>query len=323
MRALVTGSAGHLGDALVRSLAGAGHDVLGIDIVSSPTTHRVGSITDPSFVRHAMRDVTCVLHTATLHKPHVATHSEQAFIDTNISGTLNLLQAAAALEVRAFVFTSTTSTFGDALVPASGLPAAWISEDVVPIAKNIYGATKTAAEDLCRLYWRNHRLPCVVLRTSRFFPEADDDETQARAYVDANLKTNEFLYRRVDIADVVDAHSLAMRRAADIGFGVFIVSATTPFKPEDASELRRDVAAVLARRVPGYASVYSDLGWRAPATIDRVYDNDRARRVLGWEPQYGFEGLLAALARGDDPRSPLARAIGTKGYHQRAGSGEG
>jgi UDP-glucose 4-epimerase len=319
MRVLVTGSAGHLGDALVRSLDGAGHDVLGIDIVPSPTTHRVGSIADAGFVHDAMHGASCVLHTATLHKPHVATHSEQAFIDTNISGTLNLLQAAVKAGVQAFVFTSTTSTFGDALVPAPGLPAAWITEGVVPVAKNIYGATKTAAEDLCRLYWRNHRLPCIVLRTSRFFPEADDDEVQARAYADANLKTNEFLYRRVDIADVVDAHVLAMRRAAEIGFDIFIVSATTPFKPEDTGELRRDAAAVLARRVPAFEAVYTHLGWQAPATIDRVYDNHRARTVLGWRPQYGFEGLLSALARGEDPRSPLARAIGAKGYHQRPG----
>ncbi|HZF79985.1 MAG TPA: NAD(P)-dependent oxidoreductase [Rubrivivax sp.] len=316
MRVLVTGSAGHLGDALVRSLQGAGHDVVGIDILASPSTHRVGSIGNAGFVAEAMQGAAFVLHTATLHKPHVATHKEQAFIDTNVSGTLNLLQAAARARVQAFVFTSTTSTFGDALVPAPGLPAAWITEDVVHVAKNIYGATKTAAEDLCRLYWRNRGLPCMVLRTSRFFPEADDDEVQARAYADANLKTNEFLHRRVDIADVVDAHVLAMRRAADIGFGIFIVSATTPFKPEDAGELRRDATAVMARRVPSFEAVYTHLGWQPPAIIDRVYDNNRARTVLGWQPQYGFEGLLAALARGEDPRSPLARAIGAKGYHQ-------
>jgi UDP-glucose 4-epimerase len=315
VKILVSGSSGHLGDALVQSLQALGHDVLGIDIVPAPTTHRVGSIADAAFVRDAMSGVTVVLHAATLHKPHVATHSAQAFIDTNIGGTLNLLQAARAAGVQAFVFTSTTSTFGDALVPAAGLPAAWITEDVVPVAKNIYGATKTAAEDLCRLFSRNHGLPCVVLRTSRFFPEADDDEGQRRAYDDANLKANEFLYRRVDVADVVDAHLLAMRRAAEIGFGVFIVSATTPFKPEDAAALRQDAAAVLARRVPGFEAVYATLGWQAPATLDRVYDNSRARSVLDWQPRYDFQRLLPLLARGEDPRSALSRAVGSKGYH--------
>ncbi len=60
---------------------------------------------------HCMRGVTHVLHAATLHKPHVATHSRQEFVDTNVTGTLNLLEAAVANEVRSFVFTSTTSTF--------------------------------------------------------------------------------------------------------------------------------------------------------------------------------------------------------------------
>ena len=104
-----------------------------------------------------MAGVEAVLHAATLHKPHVATHSRQEFVDTNVTGTLNLLEEAAAAGVGAFVFTSTTSVFGDALVPPPGAPAAWITEDVVPVPKNIYGVTKVAAEDLCQLFHRNQR----------------------------------------------------------------------------------------------------------------------------------------------------------------------
>ena len=66
--------------------------------------------------------VRAVYHAATLHKPHVATHSRQDFVDTNITGTLNLLEEAVAAGVEAFVFTSTTSVFGDALTPPPGLP---------------------------------------------------------------------------------------------------------------------------------------------------------------------------------------------------------
>src|SRR6185312_3301302 len=201
---------GHLGEALMRTLPDLGHEVVGIDVVPSPFTRVVGSIADRAMVDDCMRGVDAVLHAATLHKPHVATHSRQAFVDTNITGTLNLLEAAVANDVRAFVYTSTTSTFGDALTPPPGSPAAWITEDVVPIPKNIYGATKTAAEDLCQLFRRNQELPCIVLRTSRFFPEADDVPEKRAAYDDTNLKVNELLYRRVDTADVVSAHLLAM-----------------------------------------------------------------------------------------------------------------
>ena len=318
MKILVTGSSGHLGEALVRTLRDAKHEVVGVDVIASPFTDHVGSIADRGLVQRCMAGVDAVLHAATLHKPHVATHSRQSFVDTNITGTLNLLEEAVAARVVAFVFTSTTSAFGDALSPPPGAPAAWITEDVTPIPKNIYGATKTAAEDLCRLFHRNHGLACLVLRTSRFFPEGDDDDAQRSAYDDANLKANEFLNRRVDIEDVVDAHLQALARASALGFGKFIVSATTPFTADDLTELRHDAGAVLKRRVPGVEAVYAARGWKLPAGIDRVYVNERARTVLGWTPRYDFERVLASVRCGDDPRSPLARVIGSKGYHPGA-----
>lgn len=316
MSILVTGSAGHLGEALMRTLRAQGRAATGLDLVASPYTDLVGSIVDRAFVDRAMRGVQAVLHTATLHKPHVATHARQAFVDTNISGSLNLLEAAAAQGVAAFVFTSTTSAFGDALVPPPGAPAAWITEDVAPVAKNIYGATKTAAEDLCRLFQRKQRLPCLVLRTSRFFPEPDDDPRRRDGYSDENLKTNEFLYRRADVQDLVDAHLLAIERAPALGFGRYVLSATTPFLPEDLAELRADAPAVVRRRVPQYEDVYARLGWRMHASIERVYVNAKACEELGWRPRYDFAHRLERLRAGEDPRSPLAQSIGIKGYHR-------
>jgi UDP-glucose 4-epimerase len=175
MKYLVTGSSGHLGEALVRVLRERNADVVSIDLKPGAFTQFTGSIADYEFVAARMAGVDAVLHAATLHKPHVATHSRQDFVDTNITGTLNLLEAARHAGVSAFVFTSTTSTFGDALTPPPGGPAAWITEEVVPRSKNIYGATKLAAEDLCWLAHRRDRLPCIILRTSRFFPEEQDN----------------------------------------------------------------------------------------------------------------------------------------------------
>ena len=315
MKILVTGSAGHLGEALMRSLPDHGHEALGIDIVPSPFTQVVGSIAEREVVDDCMRGVDAVLHAATLHKPHVATHSRQDFVDTNVTGTLNLLEAALANEVRAFVFTSTTSTFGDALTPPRGAPAAWITEDVVPIPKNIYGATKTAAEDLCKLFHRNEGLPCLILRTSRFFPEDDDVPERAAAFADANLKANEFLYRRVDVEDVVSAHVVAMEKAAALGFGKFIITGTTPFVRSDCAQLGVDAPAVVARYFPAFPEVYRARGWTMLPTLDRVYVNERARELLGWKPRFDFAHALRKAAAGEDFRSPLAVAIGAKGYH--------
>jgi UDP-glucose 4-epimerase len=315
MKILVTGSSGHLGEALVRSLQGAPHDVIGVDVAPSPFTHALGSIVDRTFVARSMSGVDAVIHTATLHKPHVVTHTRQDFVDTNIAGTLNLLEEAGAAGVGAFVFTSTTSAFGRALSPPDGAPAAWITEQVAPVPKNIYGVTKVAAEDLCELFWRQRGLPCVVLRTSRFFPESDDDQGVRDRYDDANVKLNELLYRRVDVQDVVDAHLLAVEQAARIGFDRYIISATSPFGPNDAKGLRTDMPAVVARYVPEFHAEYARRQWRLFPGIDRVYVNDKARAELGWQPRYDFSAAIQRLSSGQDYRSPLTLAIGSKGYH--------
>jgi UDP-glucose 4-epimerase len=315
MAILVTGSAGHLGEALMRTLLEAGRQSIGVDIKESAFTNEVGSITDRSFVKRCMPGVHAVLHTATLHKPHVATHTRQDFVDTNITGTLNLLEEAVAAGVSAFVFTSTTSVLGRALTPPLGAPAAWITEDVVPVPKNIYGVTKVAAENLCELFHGARGLPCLILRTSRFFPEPDDRKETRQSYDDANVKINEFLYRRVDLEDVVSAHLLALERVHAIGFGRYIVSATTPFTLDDLHELRTNAAAVVRRHVPHYEAVYACRGWSMFPSIDRVYVNERAKSELGWRPRYDFAHIIDLVHARQDFRSPLARAVGSKGYH--------
>jgi UDP-glucose 4-epimerase len=315
VRILVTGSAGHLGEALVRVLGAEGFEVVGLDVLASPHTTVVGSIADRACVHRCVREVDAIIHAATLHKPHVGSHAREAFVETNVVGTLNLLEAAVEADVGRFVFTSTTSAFGRALTPAPGAPAAWITEHVAPVARNIYGATKTAAEDLCELVHRDHGLPCLILRTSRFFPEADDRDEVRAAYDDLNLKVNELLYRRVDLEDVVSVHRLALDRAPAIGFGRYIVSATTPFTRDDLAELRVDAPAVVRRRFPDYETLYAERGWRMFPGIDRVYVNARARNELGWAPRWDFRHALDLLRAGEDPRSSLAAEVGSKGYH--------
>jgi UDP-glucose 4-epimerase len=317
MKILITGSSGHLGEALVRTLRERQADVVGLDRLPSPFTRHVGTITDREFVRRCVAGVDAVVHAATLHKPHVATHTRQEFVDTNVTGTLNLLEEAVSGRVSSFVFTSTTSTFGRALVPPAGSPAVWVTEDLPHVPRNIYGVTKTAAEDLCELFHRRHRLACLVLRTSRFFPEVDDDPRVREAYDDENVKANEFLYRRVDLEDVVDAHLLALEKARAIGFGRYIVSATTPFQADDLAELRVCAPKVVERRVPEYLEEYARRDWKMFPVIERVYVNERARRELGWQPRHGFREVVERLRAGDTPRSPLARAVGSKGYHGR------
>ena len=317
-RILVTGSSGHLGEALVRVLGERDDDVIGLDARPSPGTTVVGSIADRECVRRCLAGVDAVLHTATLHKPHVMSHGRGEFVDTNITGTLALLEEAVAAGVSRFVFTSSTSAFGRALTPAPAQPAAWVTEDVRPVPRNIYGVSKIAAEDVCELVAHDHGLPCLILRTSRFFPEGDDVQDRRAAYDDLNLKVNELLHRRVDLADVVGAHLLALERAPAIGFGRYIISATTPLTRADLPAIRADLPAVVAGLYPDCADIYARRGWTMLPGIDRVYVNARARRELGWAPVYDFRRALDSVAAGEDPRSPLAIAVGAKGYHARS-----
>ncbi len=317
MKVLVTGSSGHLGEALMRVLRTRQIDAVGVDILPSPYTGLLGSITDRNFVRESMSGITHVLHTATLHKPHVLTHSRQQFIDTNITGTLNLLEESLLNDVRSFIYTSTTSTFGDALTPDRHAPAAWITEEVIPIPKNIYGVTKTAAEDLCQLFYRNHQLPCLILKTSRFFPEADDDPDIANSYADENVKANEYLYRRVDIEDVVKAHLLAMEKATEIGFGKYIISASSPFGKHDLKDLNKNAFQVVKKYYPDFEEMYAKQGWILFPTIGRVYVNQKARQELGWLPKFDFRYILNSIKNGTGFKSALAGEVGSKGYHRK------
>jgi UDP-glucose 4-epimerase len=314
---LVTGSSGHLGEALMRTLRARGEVAAGLDIRPSPFTDHVGSIGDRTLLRRVLSGVRVVLHAATLHKPHIATHAHSEFVQTNIAGTLALLEESVDAGVERFVYTSTTSAFGAALTPPPDQPAAWVTEDVAPVPKNIYGVTKSAAEDICEIIARRRGLPVIVLRTSRFFPEVDDDAELRGAYALDNLHANELLHRRVDLEDVVEAHFAAAARARDIRFGRYIISASTPFEPSDLPDLRKDAPAVLARCFPQFQDLYRAAGWRMLPSIDRVYVNRHALRDLGWAPRYGFAQVLEALASGGSFRSALAVQVGTKGYHDR------
>ena len=315
MTILVTGSSGHLGEALVRSLRAQQRAVRGIDIKPSPFTDRVGSISDREFVADVTQGVDAIIHAATLHKPHLATHAPQAFIDTNVTGTQMLLEGALAAGVRAFVYTSTTGAFGLAVRPAAHAPAAWVTEELECRPRSIYGVTKLAAENRCELSARGRGLPVIVLRTARFFPEEDDDPSVRARSAIANAQANELLFRRVDIEDAVTAHLLAIEQAAAVGFGRYIIAATTPFAPRDRVMLRHDAPTVVLRQFPECAELYAARGWTLYPTIDRVYVNELARHALGWHPTYDFRQVLDSLRADRDFRSALALAIGSKGYH--------
>jgi hypothetical protein len=91
---------------------------------------------------------------------------------------------------------------------------------------------------------------------------------------------------------------VAHERAPDIGFGTFILSAPTPFVPDDVAALKADAPGVIARYFPDAAELYARQGWQLPSTIDRVYDPSLSERALGFRCETDFAAVLAALRSG-------------------------
>ncbi|MBS0473449.1 MAG: NAD(P)-dependent oxidoreductase [Proteobacteria bacterium] len=303
MRILLTGSSGWLGQWLAPRLVALGHDVIGIDPVPGAATTILGSIADRSLVRQAIGDhrIEAIIHGGALHKPNIETHDRQAFLDVNVTGTFNLLEESVAQGVSRFVFTSTTSLMVSRDVRAATADeAVWMTEDFVPMPRNIYGVTKLAAEHLCRLTHELHGLPVIILRTARFFPEIDDMAHEIRQS-GPNTKANELLFRRLTAADAAEAHVAALAKAPEIGFDVFIAVAKTPFARSDARELMHNAPAVVARYFPDYPSIYGKLGWTMFDRIDRVYDSARLEQRLGFRCATDFRTTLDTLARGEMP----------------------
>ena len=299
MHILLTGSSGWLGRFLAPMLRAEGHAVTGLDVAPGADTDVIGTVADRALVDRLFceRGIEAVIHGGALHKPDIARYPAQAFIDVNVAGTRNLLEAAARSGHDRFVFTSTTSLMiSQAIREEAGDAAIWLDETSGPIEpRNIYGVTKYAAEQLCRLAWLEDGLACTVLRTSRFFPEEDDTH---RALSGENMKANELLHRRLTVEDAARAHLAALGKAPEIGFGTFIVSAATPFARDECAALKADAPAVIARHFPDAVELYRAKGWELPRSIGRVYDAALAERRLGFRCETGFAEVLDALRAG-------------------------
>jgi nucleoside-diphosphate-sugar epimerase len=295
MRVLLTGSSGWLGRHLAPLLAAAGHEVTGLDVAPGAATRVIGSVANRALVLQTVTHfgIEVIIHSGGLHKPDIERFDRQAFVDTNATGTLNLLEAAGEAGHSRFVFTSTTSLMvrDDVRTGAGNAGAWWMDEAFGPLSpRNIYGVTKLAAENLCRVVARDSGMALAILRTGRFFPE--DDDTLA-VPSGANLKANEFLNRRLTATDAARAHIAALDRV--VGCETFVISAPPPFCREDAAQLAVDAPAVLARRYPEAAALYAACGWTLPERIERVYDPAKAERLLGWRAETDFAAIMQAL----------------------------
>jgi UDP-glucose 4-epimerase len=276
VRILVTGSSGRIGGAIAARLA-LRHQVIGVDRRTGPLTAELVDVRDTARLAPLLADVGAVVHTAALHVPDLAASSAADFHAVNVEATRRLLAAAGEAGVTRFIYTSTTSLYGDAMLPAAG-EAVWVTEELVPRPRDVYDETKLAAEEACREAAR-HGLACASLRMSRCFPE------------EPRLVAVYRLYRGVDAEDVAQAHELALD-AGGAGYRVYNVSAPSPFSREDCRRLLQDASSVLLERHPWAEAEFRRRGWQLPRAIDRVYVVDKAMTELGYRPVHDFAALL-------------------------------
>jgi nucleoside-diphosphate-sugar epimerase len=283
MKVLVTGSAGKLGTATVAKLNAAGNVVFGADLIPGATTHIILDIRDDRAVSAAVKGFDAIIHTAALHGRHCDLNfPRSAFIDTNINGSLNLLNASVEHGLKKFLYISTTSIYGNSMVDLD--KAVWVDELLIEQPRDIYDITKQTAEQLCRDFFRKEGLQTSVYRVARFLPEED------------NLKINHRLYRGLDERDGAEALNLALEHTFG-QFETFNIASTSPFSKDDLVTLKDNPIEVILKLYPTAADTYKLKGWSFPKSIDRVYIIDKARSILGFNPKYTFDYLLQEVAR--------------------------
>lgn len=278
MKVLVTGSSGQLGAATVKHLTASGFNVYGIDVLPSPTTDKLVDIKNKPDVEKIVRGFDAIIHTAAVHGKHYALgYPREAFIDTNINGTLNLLNASINNNIDRFLYCSTTSIYGYSLIDNE--KAVWVDELLAEKPRDIYDITKQATEQLCKDFFYKEGLQVSAYRVGRFLPETD------------NLRINHRLYRGLDERDGAEAFRLALNTTFN-DFEIFNISAGSPFSRDETILLKHSPREVILKHYPEAENIYQSKGWKFPESIDRVYSCDKAKRCLGYKPQYTFEYLL-------------------------------
>jgi UDP-glucose 4-epimerase len=276
MRVLITGTSGKIGSAIASSLKKR-EEVICLDNRAGSYTTSIIDIREREKIFQYVKGMDAVIHCAALLTPHLNARSEREFCEVNVIGTENLLEACLKYGVKRFVFTSTTSVYGDAMVDHR--KAVWVTEELLPQPRDIYDETKLAAEKLCHDASKQG-ISCISLRMSRCFPEPDE------------LMAIYRLYRGVDVRDVVQAHELALYSSIT-GYETVNISSQTPFQQSDQEELSGNADGVIMRYFPWAKNQFFMRGWSLPKTIDRVYVIEKAKQLLGYKPSHNFSEWFA------------------------------
>ncbi|MBC8027669.1 MAG: SDR family NAD(P)-dependent oxidoreductase [Steroidobacteraceae bacterium] len=308
-RILVTGADGFIGSHLTETLVRAGHEVRAFALYNSFNSWGwldhcgkdvrgkfevvTGDVRDPHGVRAALTGCDSVLHLAALIAIPYSYHSPDTYVDTNVKGTLNIVQAARELELRRVVHTSTSEVYGTArFVP--------ITEEHPLQGQSPYSATKIGADQIALSFHKSFGTPVVVLRPFNTYGPRQSARAviptiitqlaagRQRIRLGAIHPTRDFNY----VADTVAGFQAALRADAAIGEVVNIGS--------DYEISIGDTAKLIAETMNVDIEIESDEQRFRPqlSEVERLWaSNAKAKQLLGWQPAYaGREGFKRGLA---------------------------
>jgi len=305
---LITGADGFIGSHLTEALLRAGYDVKAFvlynsfnswgwldqcaDDVKGEFEVFAGDIRDPHGVRTAMTGCDAVLHLAALIAIPYSYHSPDTYVDTNIKGTLNVLQAARELSISKVVHTSTSEVYGTArFVP--------IAEEHPLQGQSPYSASKIGADQIAQSFYLSFGTPVVTLRPFNTYGPRQSARAviptvitqiangQRKIKLGAVHPTRDFNY----VADTVNGFIKALETDAGVG-EVINLGSNFEISIGDTAQAIADVMGVDIEIITDSQRLRPD-----KSEVERLWaDNHKAKKLLGWQPAYGgLEGFKRGL----------------------------
>ena len=308
-KVLVTGADGFIGSHLTEALLNKGYEVRPfvyynsfnswgwLDTLAPEVKNNLdvfaGDIRDPYGVKTAMQGCDAVLHLAALIAIPYSYHSPETYIDTNIKGTLNVLQAARELGVKKIVQTSTSEVYGTArFVP--------ITEEHPLQGQSPYSASKIGADQLALSFYTSFQLPVAVIRPFNTYgprqsaraviPTIITQIAQGRRQIKLGSlhPTRDFNY----VADTVNGFIAVLESDSSVG-EVINIGSNYEISIGETAGL---IAEVMGKEIE---IVTDEIRLRPKKSeVERLWaDNSKAKRLLDWQPLYsGREGFKKGLA---------------------------
>lgn len=297
-KVLITGAGGNLGRVLAPALAEKGYEPVLMDyrLIESDFKFIRADVTRKEDVYKAVQGVDAIVHAAALHGIHLSKYNRDDFWSLNVEGTFNIYEAAREFGVKKVLLCSTMGVYGYG-IQQSPDSFTVVDENLPLLPGDFYGLSKKLCEEMAQFYSRSHNIQTIAYRLGMFVPE------NFLRYGFRLLKGG------VDDRDVAKAFLLGLENDA-ISFDAFNIMAEVPFSPDEFKRWRKEPTDLLEEHFPGASELMKRLGVNTEELLHMwghtYWSIDKAKALLGYEPQYNFREFYAALKEGQDAHYPYA-----------------